>query len=175
MSRGCVRLRRNVDVTPGRRVAEVRRMHDASMTRAVAALALAALVALGPTRAQGQEPAGPEAAPPTVVAAPPPPPYPYPDPLAFAPPPPRPGPPPDPPGPAMRNVGIALALLGVAVVGIGSAVALDVGESGGDEIAAALIGTSAGSIGGAMHITGVVLWIVGANRYGDGPSAKLDF
>ena len=67
----------------------------------------------------------------------------------------------DRPGPGMRNAGIGLTLGGAAVGLIGAGVA----ASADNDIGAALAGIGFGILGGAMFLTGVPLWAVGAARY----------
>lgn len=69
----------------------------------------------------------------------------------------------DPPGPGMRNAGIGLTLggLGVGVV----AAVLAAGSQESHDIGTTVISMALGVVGGAMVLTGIPLWAVGAARY----------
>lgn len=67
------------------------------------------------------------------------------------------------PGPGMRNAGIGLTLGGLAAGAIGAGVAAAGAEDGNYFVTP--VGVVLAALGGAMFLTGVPLWAVGAARY----------
>lgn len=72
----------------------------------------------------------------------------------------------DAPGPGMRNAGIGLTLGGCGV-GIAGAIAIASADNG-DRVGPIVAGMGLGIVGGAMVLTGIPLWAVGAARYKGG-------
>lgn len=71
----------------------------------------------------------------------------------------------DRPTPGMRNAGIVLTITGLTIGGAGAAL-LAFGDNSGGNYTQAFMGLALCPLGGAMLLTGIPLWAVGAARLG---------